>query len=518
MNTETTIPAKILLVDDIRLNLDYLEELLEDMENMECVSLISGQEALDYIEKEEFALGILDIQMPDIDGFETLSRIRKSIKNPNMPIIFVSGVYSEEQYIIKGIKLGAVDFMPKPFNNEVLYGKVKAFLDMYRNRKKLDILIDELEKTNDKLSFSEERFRKISMVAHDGIVVTNHEGIIHFWNESAQRIFGYTSGEIVGKNIGTLFSGDKYHNDLPDSLKEIYKNHKSSDGMTAQYTAVHKEQYEFTIELSLSGFISGGSFNTVCIVRDISRRLRIQNELLKAKEAREANKIMKQFMDNMNHELRTPLNAIIGISKNLLKFNRDNLSPKQLESLEIISSSGGRLNDLVEKLFEFRDKKEIETEELNLVTYCKDLEKNIKKLIDKKNITCEYSVDKSVPEKIYIDKHKLSIILNSLLDNAVKFTSEGKISLCFTSEENRLITTITDTGIGMSKKEQKEVFKKFIQLDGSIDRKHSGTGLGLALVRKLLKQLDGDISLESEPGKGTVVHFKIPLKPNKSTQ
>ena len=512
MNSITDIPAKILLVDDIQLNLDYLEELLADIENTECLSVTSGEEAISKLGKEEFALGILDIQMPDIDGFETLERIRNSTINANMPVIFVSGVYNEERYIIKGIKMGAVDFMPKPFNNEVLYGKVRAFIDMYRNKKKLDFLIDELEITNNKLSSSEERFRKISAVAHDAIVVTDHNGNINYWNESAGRLFGYTMEEILGKNIAVLFSDEKYKNGLPSSLQDIYVKHKIGGGLTEQYTAVNKEMEEFTVELSVSAFNAGDSYNTVCIIRDISRRLRIQNELLKAKEVKEANKVMKQFMDNMNHELRTPLNAIIGISKNMLKYNTDNLSPKQLESLKVISSSGTRLNDLIEKLFEFRDKKEIEIEEFTTREFCIDLEKNIRKLLDSKKIDFEYIVHDNVPDKIITDRQKLSIILNSLLDNAVKFTNEGKITVDFIIENTLLKVTVNDTGIGMSEEEQKEVFKMFTQLDGSPKRKHSGTGLGLALVKKLVKQLEGEITIHSIREKGTTIIFKIPLQ------
>ena len=505
------IKAKILLVDDIQLNLDYLEELLEELEDTECVAATSGLEAIQFIEEQEFALGILDIQMPGIDGFETLIKIRESRLNANMPIIFVSGVYNEEKYIVKGIQLGAVDFMPKPFNNEVLFGKVKAFLEMYRNRKKLDYLINELEQTNEKLSISEERFRKITMVARDAIVVTDHLGTINFWNEGAVKMFGYEKEEALGENLSCLFSKEIYKKEIPARIKKIFRQEKIPSGLTDEFIASKKENEDFPVELSVSCFKSGESYNTVCIIRDISRRHKIQIELLKAKELKEANKVMKQFMDNMNHELRTPLNAIIGISKNLIKYNTDNLSPKQKESLGIINSSGNRLNNLVEKLFEFRETKRNELEEINISEFCKDMEKSTVRLIDKKNIEFKYTISPEVPEKIRSDKQKISIILNNLLDNAVKFTEKGEISIDIGVEKNNLLLKIMDTGIGMTEEEKKEVFKKFVQLDGSSTRQYSGTGLGLALVKRLVLQLKGEIIVESEAGKGTAVILKIPV-------
>ncbi len=142
--------AKILIVDDLVENLISLEMLLSDF----CVTIeraTSGEEALRKTMNDDFALAILDVQMPGMDGYETLSLMRKRIKTKYLPVIFVSAIYQSDLHIIKGIETGAVDFIPKPIIPEILIGKVKIFLDLFYQKKKLSSLLNHLEKTNKEL-------------------------------------------------------------------------------------------------------------------------------------------------------------------------------------------------------------------------------------------------------------------------------------------------------------------------------------------------------------------------------
>jgi len=138
---------KILIVDDLVENLISLEAILEDFE-IELVRAYSGEEALKYSLKEDFALVILDVQMPGMNGYETLEMMRQRKKTKYLPVIFVSAIHLSDLNIIKGIETGAVDFIPKPIIPDILKGKVQVFLDLYLQRKKLDDLLLEMERTN----------------------------------------------------------------------------------------------------------------------------------------------------------------------------------------------------------------------------------------------------------------------------------------------------------------------------------------------------------------------------------
>jgi len=141
------IKPKILIVDDLVENLISLEAILEDFD-IELVRAFSGEEALKQSLKEDFALAILDVQMPGMNGYETLEMMRQRKKTKYLPVIFVSAIHQSDLNIIKGIETGAVDFIPKPIIPDILKGKVQVFLDLYLQRKKLDILLAEMEETN----------------------------------------------------------------------------------------------------------------------------------------------------------------------------------------------------------------------------------------------------------------------------------------------------------------------------------------------------------------------------------
>ena len=141
------ITPKILIVDDLLENLISLEAILEDFD-IEVIRAFSGEEALKYSLKEDFALVILDVQMPEMNGYETLEMMRQRKKTRYLPVIFVSAIHQSDLNIIKGIETGAVDFIPKPIIPDILKGKVQVFLDLYLQRKKLDYLLNEMEETN----------------------------------------------------------------------------------------------------------------------------------------------------------------------------------------------------------------------------------------------------------------------------------------------------------------------------------------------------------------------------------
>lgn len=165
---------KILIVDDLLENLISLEAILEDFE-IEIIRAFSGEEALKYSLKEEFALAILDVQMPGMNGYETLELMRQRKKTKYLPVIFVSAIHQSDLHIIKGIETGAVDFIPKPIIPDILKGKVRVFLDLYLQRKKLDDLLLQMEEANTNLKIARDKAEEATRTKSMFLANMSHE-------------------------------------------------------------------------------------------------------------------------------------------------------------------------------------------------------------------------------------------------------------------------------------------------------------------------------------------------------
>src|ERR1035437_9989405 len=165
---------KVLIVDDLLENLISLEAIFDDFD-VDLVRAFSGQEALKLSLKEDFALVILDVQMPEMNGYETLEMMRQRKKTKYLPVIFVSAIHQSDYNIIKGIETGAVDFIPKPIVPDILKGKVQVFLDLYLQRKKLDDLLVEMEETNANLKTAKNEAEEASRTKSRFLANMTHE-------------------------------------------------------------------------------------------------------------------------------------------------------------------------------------------------------------------------------------------------------------------------------------------------------------------------------------------------------
>ena len=513
---QQTDKPKILIVDDKNENLLLLEGILDTLD-VEIISADSGEKGLAKASKHEFALIISDIQMPRMSGYEMLQNIRRIKSCENIPFIFVSGIYKEEDDILKGIQNGAIDFIAKPFNIDILLGKVELYLKLYYQKKNLDLFIDELNIKNKQLEESRLLIQKITDSVVDAIIMVNDNGKIIFWNKAAEKIFGYTVEEAKQSDIFSLLMCAEY---LAESKKEIKNNIKSlldnDIGQIPETYARRKDDVVIPVEYTIAPIIVDDKKYAVGIVRDITERRENERKLLEVEQEKEANKAKSEFIANMSHEFRTPMNAIIGISKALLKYDSSNLNQEQIEGLTHINQGGVRLLDLVNDLLDLSKieskKMTVTLKPFSLEKMLTDLKSLTEELIKEKNLVFSVRKSQNIADYLVSDQKKIYQVLVNLLGNAVKFTEKGKIQLHVYKLKTHLFFEVSDTGIGINKNNINKVFEKFIQIDSSAQKKYKGTGLGLALCKELVTLLNGEIYIESELNEGTVVKFFVPYQ------
>ncbi|HEX4382250.1 MAG TPA: ATP-binding protein, partial [Myxococcales bacterium] len=258
---------------------------------------------------------------------------------------------------------------------------------------------------------------------------------------------------------------------------------------------------------------------------DITDHKRLEDQLVRtnaelhqqAEEASESNRLKSEFLANLSHELRTPLNGIIGFAELMHEGRVGELSPEHLEYTGDILNSGRHLLRLINDILDLAKieagKMSFQVEDVDLGTLLRGGCEMQRLAIAAKEIELAVSVDPSIGV-VLLDPHRVQQVLLNYLSNALKFTPRGgRIRVCARmAGHERFVLEVTDSGIGISEEDQKRLFQDFQQLDSGTARKFQGTGLGLALTRKLVQAQGGSVGLRSEPGKGSTFFASLPVR------
>lgn len=347
------------------------------------------------------------------------------------------------------------------------------------------------------------------------LVLLDSELKITSANLSFYKTFKVESNKTVGK---TLFEIGDQQWDIP-KLRNLLEDVKKKELFLNNFEVEQnfpKIGHKIML-LNATQVYSEGKKIFLLSIEDITQRKEFEQKLKKhATEIEIANKSKSYFLANMSHELRTPLNAIIGFSELLKDEMVGSITPKQKSFINDIFSSGKHLLSLLNDIL---DISKIEAGKMTL-----DLEKTdipllfesslsiVKEKAFAHNIRLNLDIKEGV-DQIYVDTRKLKQIIYNLLSNAVKFTTDGGIVFIKVKKVSDLLEfSVEDTGIGISKEDIGNLFQPFEQLDSSINKKYEGTGLGLSLVKRLVKLHEGSVVVKSELGKGSCFTVRIPYR------
>jgi PAS domain S-box-containing protein len=535
--------ASILIVDDRPENLLALEAILEPLGH-ELVRANSGPEALRALLQHDIAVILLDVQMPGMNGFETVEIIKSRERTKHIPVIFLTAISKEEQYVFKGYEVGAVDYMFKPLQPDVLRSKVSVFVDLHlknerireQERRLRDAAERELEQQHQLERIeANARFSEVIASATEAIITFDGENRITLFNSGAENMFQQKAEDVVDTSVLDLL--------LPAARTSFARlvaqtsapgRKTNNGGQTATFIAVrgNGDQFPFECSLSFLRLREGGSFTL--IGRDITDRVRSEKALktqaeqlaaaseeLKAvndelserqRELERAIGARSRFYASMSHELRTPINAILGYSSLLLDNIYGELNESQLRGIERTNRAAKHLLELVNDILDLSKieagKLELQIEPVTVPTVIEDLFITVRPLAEEQGsqLTLVHEGD---PITLVTDPRRLRQIVLNLLSNAIKF-GRGKPITVNTNPiaDGGVRIAVCDRGDGIPLEDQRKIFDEFVQLGRR--KNQEGTGLGLPISQRLAQLLGGSLSVTSELNQGSTFTLELP--------
>ncbi len=410
-------------------------------------------------------------------------------------------------------------------NGNTWYGRIKA--SPFRNSAgeiigTLGAVTDitNEKRSEDKLVESEEKLRKIINTSLDAVIYINEDGNVVEWSSQAEKIFGYTSEEVMGELMGDLIVPLKHRESHARGMKRFLATGEGPVlNNRIEISAINKEGKEFPIELSISPIKIDGKHFFSGFIRDITERKRAEKELIDArKSAEQARLAEQQFLANMSHEIRTPMNAVIGMTHLLYETNPSDAQKEYLDSLRFSADSlMGIITNILDLSKIEAGEIEFEQRTFNLPELLKSLQQTFQFKVREKPISVVLEIDSNIKNHFIGDSVRLTQILTNLLGNSSKFTEKGTIGvrtkiLASTKDQYILQFQIHDTGIGIEKKNIGKIFENFKQAEIGITRKFGGTGLGLTIVKQLIELQGGSIEVQSKKGQGSVFTIVMPFK------
>jgi len=527
IDSMTERKANILLVDDRPEKLLALEAVLGPL-NQNLVRARSGKEALRHLLRDQFAVILLDVAMPGMDGFETASLIRQRPQTEHTPIIFITSINDTENHIAQGYSLGAVDYMLTPIVPEVLKAKVAVFVELFKKTEQVRDQarqLRELEEAHhrrelaeavDRLEAETKRNRFFSL-AVDMLAIAGFDGYFKQVNPTWQKALGFPEEELKARPLLDFVHQDdhsattrEFQRLMLGSMTEYFENrYRCSDG---SYRWLGWTAAPFPAERLVYIF-----------ARDITNQKQAEAEIQhlnvqlkqRVKDLMEINKELEAFNYSISHDLRGPLRSMQGFASALVEECSEQLDTTGREYAGRIISSGQYMDTLLRDLLAYSrlTASELALSPVDLNALLNDVIEQLQNEIQEKNavVKVEPSLD-----QVLGHASTLRHVFGNLIGNALKFTDPGArphVRIFTEAGTDSVRVWVEDDGIGIAPEHQGRIFGLFERLHSGPT--YSGTGVGLAIVRKGAERMGGRVGVESKVGKGSRFWIELPAATQK---
>ena len=526
--------ANILIVDDLPEKLLVFKTILEDL-GQNLIMVRSGSEALREVLEREFAVILLDVNMPDIDGIETASLIRGHRKSAHTPIIFITA-YADEMQTAQGYSLGAVDYILSPVMPDVLRSKVKVFVELYQAQQRIRLMAEErvaraqaeaarhaAEENTLRADFMALASRELgaSLDLEEGMRRLLELAVPHFAPAATLLVDDESQGQwLCLASAGGLrnFPYEELPRNLAASLQTVLSEGRAlSSG--APLRIGERRLGALLIEAREADLATLDELTTRAAMAFDNARLygSLQREIARSRAAeenlQEAARRKDEFLAMLSHELRNPLAPI----RTAMEVIRRVAPPEPTLTLarEAVDRQVGHLVRLVEELLDVSRISEgritLKKEQIELGKVVAHSVETVRPLIESRGQQLSVRVPRS-PVWVFGDAVRLSQVLANLLNNSAKYTPEGgRIEIAASAREGEALVEVKDDGEGIDAQLLPRVFELFVQGQRSLDRSQGGLGVGLTLVKRLVELHQGRVEADSAgPGRGSVFRMFLP--------
>lgn len=510
---------EILLVDDAPDKLLALEAALGDLQ-LRVVRATSGNEALRLVLKRDFAVILLDINMPGMDGFETAALIRQRKSSAHTPIIFITSFSTADVEVYRGYSLGAVDYLFTPVTPEVLRSKVTVFVELARKNREIqrqaealrraeeERLQRKLDETNARLEWETRRnhFFRLSI---ELLAISDYSGVFTQTNPTWQKTLGYTDGELHGHNVQ-----DFIHPEDRAAMREAIENILKADTPLYFENRFRAKDGKYRwLGWTVAPFAAEGLL--YIFARDMTERRERENEIRRLNGDLEQrtlslqmlNQELESFSYSLAHDLRTPLRSISAYSEMLVGGEGGELSGEAQKMVRTIQRNSGRMTQLMDDFLAFFRvaRKDVKQEEIVMSAIAKEAIATVQ--VDSKRVI-EFKIGPLPPARG--DPAMVLQVFVNLISNAVKFTSgreKAEIEIGCLVDRSPTVYFIRDNGVGFNMKYYSRLFGVFERLHRR--EEFEGTGIGLAIVQKIVQRHGGSVWAESLVNQGATFYFTL---------